>query len=387
MPPATLTARGSNAGRSRAYNRALVLRHIRDRPGIGRAEIARAARLSVQAVSNIIAELLADGLVAEAGRRLQGRGLPPVQYRIAPAGGFAFGLELRPRGLALALVDLAGGLVWEGRERLAEADPGAVARALAPLAAAGRAALGAAAGRILGAGVVMPGPFGTTGLADPATEPAGWAGTPALAWFEAHLGLPCIVENDANAAALAERLRGGARVLADFAFLYFGAGLGLGVVAGDRLLRGARGNAGEIGHLRVEGGARLEALASRVALEARLLAAGLPAAGIDDLAAAVAARAAPVEDWLAAAAPALAEAVAIIENLFDPETVFLGGVLPDALIDLLIARIPLTAASLANRPGRSLPRLLRGAAGRRTAVLGAAALVIEGAFTPRLDAA
>lgn len=387
MPTAAVTAPGSNAERSRAYNRGLVLGHIRARPGVGRAAIARAAGLSVQAVSNIIAELCADGLVAVAGRRVQGRGLPPVHYRIDPAGGFALGVELRPRGLAAALVDLDGGLVWQGRSRLAAADPGAVAAALGPLAAAARAAAGPAkAARILGAGVVMPGPFGATGLSDPATELPGWAGIAPVAWFEYELGLPCLVENDANAAALAERLRGGARLLADFAFLYFGAGIGLGVVAGDRLLRGARGNAGEIGHVGI-GGTRLEALASRVALEQRLAAAGMPCAGIDDLQAAVAAGAAPVADWLAVAAPALGEAIGIVENLFDPETVFVGGVLPDPLIDALIARVPLPAASLACRPGRSLPRLCRGASGRLTAVLGAAALVIEPIFTPRLDAA
>ncbi len=387
MSPSLLRSPGSNAERSRAYNRGLVLGHIRARPGVGRAEIARAAGLSVQAVSNIIAELLDDGLLERTGRRIAGRGLPPEGYGIAAEGGFGLGIELRPAGLRAALVDLAGGLRWSDRQDLPQATPGAVAQALDLLMPRLRAAVGAAqAGRIRGVGVVMPGPFGPTGLSDAATELPGWSSLDPAAWFKARLGLPCLVENDANAAALAERLRGGARALSDFAVLYFGTGLGLGVVAGDRLVRGARGNAGEIGHVPM-GGRPLEAVASRYALARGLAAAGLPAASLDDLDAAFRAGAAPVAAWLAAAAPALAQAVALVENLFDPETVFLAGALPPALIDALIAAMALPAAALGNRPGRTLPRVQRGAAGPLTAVTGAAALVIERIFTPRIDAA
>ncbi len=91
--------------------------------------------------------------------------------------------------------------------------------------------------------------------------------------------------------------------------------------------------------------------------------------------------------WVEAAAAALSDAVLVVENLLDPQTVILGGALPDALIDRLIARITLSPSSLAARPGRGLPRLMRGAAGRLTATRGAAALVVDRLFTPRLEAA
>jgi predicted NBD/HSP70 family sugar kinase len=93
-----------------------------------------------------------------------------------------------------------------------------------------------------------------------------------------------------------------------------------------------------------------------------------------------------VRDWLDEAAAALSEAVAVIENLLDPQVVILGGALPDTLIDGLIARIALREASLAARPDRQLPRLMRGAAGRMTATKGAAALLVDRLFTPRLEA-
>lgn len=82
--------KGSNPLRSRNRNRQAVLGHIQAAGTMGRAEIARALGLSTQAVSNIIADLLGEGLILEKGTRIAGRGLPAVQYGVDPKGGYAF---------------------------------------------------------------------------------------------------------------------------------------------------------------------------------------------------------------------------------------------------------------------------------------------------------
>ena len=384
MDPADLRFPGSNAGRSRAYNSGLVLRLVRRGGGAGRAEIARASGLTTQAVSNIIAELLDAGLVEETGRRAGGRGLPAVQYGIRADGGHALGVEVRPDALRLALVDLSGRPVWSARRGLARPEPEHVAAEVERLMAQALGETALPRDRLRGLGFVVPGPFGRTGLSDPATELPGWSDPDMERWFEARLGQPVLIENDANAAAVAERVSGVAQGLTDYAFLYFGTGLGLGLVANDALVQGARGNAGEIGHM-VVGGRRLETVASRLALASALTEAGAPANTVEDLAAALDAGHPAVGAWLDVAGEAIGEAVRMVENLFDPQTVILGGVLPDALLDRLIAHVPLSAASVAARPDRALPRLQRGAAGRMTAVLGAGALVIDRMFTPSLD--
>jgi predicted NBD/HSP70 family sugar kinase len=280
-------------------------------------------------------------------------------------------------------MDLSGTAVWQKRVALSRADPPTVAAAVSDLRDAALAATGLSSDSLLGAGIVMPGPFSATGLADTATELPGWSAVLPRDVFAGALGLDVVVENDANAAAVAERVMGVARGLSSYAYLYFGAGLGLGILSDGRLVRGALGNAGEIGHIPVNG-RRLENVASRHALARRLTAAGLPGATVEDIAAAVWHPA--TTGWLDAAADALGQAVLMLENLLDPETVILGGALPDALIDGLIARIRLSDASLANRPGRRVPRLMRGASGRLTAALGAGALVLDRAFTPRIAA-
>ncbi len=377
---------GANAGRSRGHNRQVVLGRIRSADRIGRAEIARASGLSTQAVSNIIADLLEDGLIVEGGHRAVSRGVPVVQYSLNPEGGFAAGVEIRPDAVFGALLNFCGEPVVEKRRQIATKDRAGVAKAVREM----KAALLKSAGngsRLLGVGVVMPGPFGDTGIQGGASELPVWDDTPPEVWLSEMLGAPVLVENDANAAAIAERVSGVAQGLESYAFLYFGTGLGLGVVHKGRLMAGAFGNAGEIGTLEVPtsyGMIRLEDAVSRLSLSEALKGAGQEALTVDDLAALYAGENATVMSWLKGAVAPLSAAVSIVENLFDPETIILGGAMPDNILDHLVGAVRLQDRSVSNRAVRVHPRLMRGASGRMTATLGAAALVVNRAFTPTI---
>ena len=146
-------------------------------------------------------------------------------------------------------------------------------------------------------------------------------------------------------------------------------------------MNGTHGNAGEIGHMPVPasgGPVILERLASRLSLRRHLAGRGVEAADIDAL------ERAP---WIEAAAPALAHAVHVVETLFDPEALILGGAMPPGLLDRLIGAVRLPDASISHRSDRSVPRLLRGRAGRLVATEGAAALALERLFAPSAAAA
>jgi predicted NBD/HSP70 family sugar kinase len=94
-----------------------------------------------------------------------------------------------------------------------------------------------------------------------------------------------------------------------------------------------------------------------------------------------------VEAWVQEAASYLAPQIAMLENLFDPEAIVIGGALPLGLLeDLTLAMQPLPL-SVAKRRNRSEARLIQGRTGRFTAALGAAALPLLDAMTPRLDTA
>ncbi len=387
---------GSNAERTRLHNRQVVLGHVRERQPIGRAEIARISGLSTQAVSNIIAELQDDGLLAEAGRQSGGRGLPVLRYRLNGGGAAALGMEARPDAVFGALVDLEGETLFTTRVALADNSPSAVMKAARAIRAQALVPKRIGARVLLGAGVVMPGPFGDVAISGAGQSVLhGWEGIDAVAFFQEALETSVIIENDATAAAVAELVHGVARGMRTFCFVYFGAGLGLGVVADGQVQRGAFGNAGELGHVVVRPDGRacacgncgcLETYASRVAARAHMKRAGVDVTSVHEIERLFLADDADFMGWLNEAAAPLSQAIGMIENLYDPEAVVLGGAMPDVALDYLIGRLELPGGSVAVRRCRDSQRVLRGASGRLTAALGGAALVIHDTITPRIVA-
>ncbi len=374
--------KGSNAERSKHRNRQAVLGQVRLAGTIGRAEIARALSLTTQTVSNIIAELSEDGMLLEKGRLSSGRGLPAIQYALNPEGGYALGIEVRPDAIFLALLDMAGTAVTTERVAINRTKPDVVIAHVKALIARILTQVPAAQGRMLGAGVVMPGPFGVTGIAGMGSDLIGWHEVDAQALFEQATELPVVLSNDANAAAMAERINGVAQDITSFAYLYFGAGLGLGLVHGGQLVRGAFGNAGEIGHIPLpDQSGKLEDALSRLSVQRHLQRAGKDARDVDALAQLFQQSDPELLSWLDTASVALGHAMAIVENIFDPQTVVLGGAMPDEILDYLVEHAPLPELSVSNRPQAQHPRLMRGASGRMTATLGAAALILNRALS------
>lgn len=254
--------------------------------------------------------------------------------------------------------------------------------------------------------MIISGPFGVNGLGGVGpTALTGWDPAQIPAQAEAALGLPVYFDKDATAAGLAEGMggpegTGGAPVgLWSYVFLYFGTGLGLGIVAQGQPMRGAFGNAGEVRHIIIHpeglicdrGNAGcLEQYLNCMSAQRHLIAAGLlpPDGAVLDatLTQPMTNQNPALLGWVATSAEALSRAFGLLENLFDPQCTVLGGALPDALIDLLIARLALPPGSVARHAGRDGACALRGTSGTLTAALGAAALAIHVTMTPRLDA-
>ena len=386
---------GNNPARARSHNRRVVLEAVRLHGPLGRAEVARLTHLTAQAVSNIVSALIDDGLLIQQGRRRLGRGQPPVQIAVNPRGGVTAGIEIAAGQMVTVLVDLAGRLCAQRSRAVADAAPDRVAPLISEEIAAALEAADDPPKRMLGVGVVMPGPFGIKGMTSvgPTTLP-GWADVNAAEYLSATTGLNIVVENDATAAAVAERLHGAGRALRNFCFVYFGRGIGLGVVIDGRPYRGAFGNAGEVGHVVVVPDGRacdcgnhgcLERYASFQALQEQFAAGGCAVPGLGDLDRLLRRGDPAITAWIDDAARALSPMVATLENLYDPEAVIFGGSFPDTLIDALIAAMQPLPLSVAARRDRTLARVIRGATGPYTAALGAAALPILETVTPRLD--
>ncbi|BBH71780.1 transcriptional regulator [Actinoplanes sp. OR16] len=219
-------------------SRALIVDVIRSAAAISRVELADLTGLTQPSISNIVRDLIADGIIHEVGSADSVRGKPRKLIAIKPANRFGIGFHLGPDTLTCVAVDLTGGVV--GREVV----PRPPADRLAAQFDDFTAGLDLPRGRIEGLAIVAPTPF-------PGGAPVADGLAPVRADLAGRIGLPVMVENDAAAAALGEFWS--RRVSREQAFgcIYLGAGIGAGFVFGGALFRGASFDAGELGHMSI----------------------------------------------------------------------------------------------------------------------------------------
>lgn len=365
-----MALRGTNQEFGRPYNRRIVLESIRRSGPIARGEIAESVGLTVQTVSTIVRELEEQGYILSVREEPKGRGLPPTTLRINPEGGYAVGIHLTPLGIDAALINLSGDVIESVHSEAPNPTPDDAFSAIGAMVAdlTGRRP----GGRVIGIGMALPGPFGvdTMSFVGPTTM-AGWQGVPLRERLNAATGLPAFFENDMAAAAMGERLYGIGVQHAEYYYLYFGVGLGGAMVHDGSVLRGAWGNAGEIGHIPVVPGGELCPCGNRGCLERYI---SLEARGRwsgDD------------SDWVAQVAPIFRNAITTIENLFDPETIVLGGLASPALLERLAASAEPLQNSVSARKDRRTPRIIVAEGGQHAVLRGAAALAVSGVLSPR----
>lgn len=234
---------------ARRHHRALLLQRLfRDGPA-SRADLARTSGLTRVTVSDLIAELVTEGLVAELGAPAEARvGKPPMLVGIASQAAHVVALDLSPDDrVSGALVDLSGTVVTRD-DRPVDSRRGADATAL--VRALVDDLVAAATVPVLGVGIGSPGVVDALGAVLEAPN-LGWEAEPLAADLSEHTGLPVHVANDANAAALGEHTFGGAEG-GGLMVLRVGTGVGAGLILEGTLLHGHRAAAGEIGHVVVD---------------------------------------------------------------------------------------------------------------------------------------
>lgn len=298
------------------------------------------------------------------------------------------GIDLGGTQLRVAAIDAAGAIL---DRRAAPVDrAGGVAAVIGQMEALIAAVLRPDTAVV---GIGVPGAFDPgRGLVLDIPALAGWTAIPLAAEIEARTGLHAVLENDAKVAALGEWRFGAGRGIADFAYLTISTGIGGAFVVGNRLVRGYRGLAGEVGHTRItdrtatcscghEGcweavasGTAL-ARAARTAVErhpASRLAAraeGLPATG--ETVTLAAREGCPVAlALLRDEAAWLAAGLVNVQHAFAPERVVLGGGVSNAL-DLMLGDI---RAAMRRRllPGHEVPDIVASRLGDDAGLLGAA---------------
>ena len=327
----------------RGRNRDRVIEVLRALGRTSQADIARTTGLSRTTVSTLVAELKDAGLVFEVDGRAPGArgGRPGVQLVLHDAPGAVVGIDFGHSHVQVAVADLAHNVLAERTQ-----DMDVNHRAEEALDASARMVdevlveAGVDRALVTCAGIGIPGPVDRArGAVGSATILPGWLGLQIADAMRGRLGLPVEIENDANCGALAELTWGAGRDCSSFAYIKAATGIGAGIIIDGRLLRGASGTAGEIGHTTLDQAGALcycgnrgclETVASgpaiiRLVSEARQEAPNL--ARVIELAASGDVR---CRRAISDAGREIGVAVAGLCNLINPERVIIGGLLSRA---------------------------------------------------------
>lgn len=330
----------------RAMNQQLLLGHIRAASAVSRAELARRTGLSKPTVSLALANLESAGLVRASGVSTGTPGPNAVLYEVRPDAGYVLALDVGREYLRGAISDVAGTvLVRDAMATRAKSRRGRISELT-------RLADRMCATVDLTRADITQTVLGSPGVYDPGRDALslagaleGWDHADLVPGLRAVFGTTLMIENDVDAAALAERAHGHGRGVDSFAFVSIGTGIGMGLVLNGTLQRGAHGAAGEIAYLPLEsadtdpqdvrrrGG--LEAAASAGGIVYAANRAGLGVANAREVFAAAASGDARAQRVVAAEAAVVARAICAVIAVIDPELVVLGGGIgtADGLID------------------------------------------------------
>lgn len=239
----------------REHNLAIVLNYLWEagRP-VSRAYLVRISGLNKSTVGSLLAQLQSWGFVKESGKSEPRPGRPGTLVDVNPAAGRIVGVEIGVGFISVVVTDFKAQVIWRQKVETESQYPLSQTQILEQAEQLIQTAIDATPceHHLFGIGVTVP------ALIDHSTGMVLFA--PNLKWSEVsfrdkwqqRFGVPVIVENDANAAALGEQMIGVAKQVDNFVYLSAGVGLGGGLIIGGKLYGGVGGFAGEVGHMTLE---------------------------------------------------------------------------------------------------------------------------------------
>ncbi|WP_327660827.1 MULTISPECIES: ROK family transcriptional regulator [unclassified Streptomyces] len=357
----------------RRGNRAVVLSKLYFDGPLSRQELGPLTALSSGSISNVVAELVADGLLEEAGSVDSDGGRPRTLLRVAPGSGHLVGVDVGETRVRVELFDLALGELARVDEPLPAAardgswDAKDVVRLITVALTRVLADAEVAPESLLGVGIGVPGIVDASGGGGAVVhgQTIGWDAVPLEAMLRAPDGLPpelppqlpLFLDNGAKTLGRAEMWFGAGRGARSAVIALIGSGVGACVIADGLPYQGASSSAGEWGHTVLQVGGRdcrcgargcLEAYVGAEALLARWREAGGSWTSADEEGALAELLEDPsTEGLLDETAEFLGAGIADLVNLFNPERIVVGGWAGLMLGPRLLAPVRRAAASYA----------------------------------------
>jgi predicted NBD/HSP70 family sugar kinase len=379
----------------RRANRASLLTDLFHCGRQSRQQLGHTTALSQASVSNLIGEMIDEGLVEEAGLVGSDGGRPRALLRVAPGYGSVVGADVGDARVLVELYDLAMSRLAVASYELGDRgrEPDLVAEKLIEGLAAVVDQAGVEPRQILGYGVGVVGVVDQSGDAVVHSQTAGWDGVPLGAMLRAGTDVPVFVENGAKTVGQAEMWFGAGRGARHAVIVMVGTGVGAAVVMDGHSYRGANSSAGEWGHTTLVYDGDLCRCGARGCLEAyigadkvnRRLAAATGQPADPTLLTRMLAGDGPLEgeaaEVIRQTVGYLGAGIADLVNLFSPERIVLGGCEGLALGERFLPDIQAAAARNALREPYSRTRIDLCQLGPDPVAMGAATLPIARLLT------
>jgi predicted NBD/HSP70 family sugar kinase len=356
-----------------------------------RLELAEITGFSRSTIADRLSHLLEGGLISEHAQARPTRGRPTRRLELNPNCAVVLAADIGEAYTHLAVTDLgpnvlaeSGGLIdiHGGPAPMLDWIMKEFERLLMKLRRTPRDVLG------VGLGLPAQIDFASGRVVAPSLM-TGWEDFDIREWFRGKIDAPIIVENEVNLMAVSEHRQFWPQI-SDLFFVKAGTGIGSGIIANGRIYRGARGAAGEIGHIQVDPAdgplcrcgmlGCVEARASGWALARDLRALGIPAGNARDLAALVKANRPEAIQRVREAGRILGRVVADIACLLNPAAIIIGGALARAEDHLMVGLRGLFYQRALPFAARGLILEVAKADPDTCVLLGAARVVIDAEF-------
>lgn len=367
---------------------------LRDGSPRTRAELAQLSSLARSTVTARVDALLASGLLAPVGEAASTGGRPPTRFALNRDNRVVLAIDLGASHASVAVTDLSGRVLEQKTVDSDIADgPEKVLELVTNIGLELLKSIDRPIREVAGVGIGVPGPVehATGRPANPPIMP-GWHDFDIPAQLGKTFKGPVLVDNDVNLMALGEFVTSWQKSQ-HLLLIKVATGIGAGVIADGRLMRGALGSAGDLGHVQVAGAPDdivcrcgnigcLEAIAAGPAIAAKLRAKGLDIDGSQGIVDAVAAGDIAALQAVREAGRDIGTVLATCVNLLNPSVIVIGGKLSEAG-EYLLAGV----REVVYR--RSLPlathdlRIVSTTAGSQGGILGASAMVIDAVLAPR----
>ncbi len=370
---------------------------VRSGEATTRAALAASTGLARSTVAQRIDQLMQRNLLVEVGEAPSTGGRPPSILGFNVDAGVVLAADLGATHSRIGIADLGGTILAETRRDLAIAEgPDTVLSWVHDTFESLLAQVGRSAHDVMGVGIGVPGPveFAAGRAVDPPIMP-GWDGYDIRHRFTDAFACPVLVDNDVNIMAVGEHWVT-PDAPDDLVFVKIGTGIGSGLILGGHIHRGAKGTAGDIGHVQVgpdEVVCRcgnvgcLEASAGGAAIAAKLAERGLGTTNGREVVELVRAGNRDAVRAVRQAGRLIGRVLASMVNVLNPAVIIIGGDVAEAG-EHLLAGIREVVYQRSTALSTSELRITVSSLGDRAGITGAAAMVIEHIVAPgHIDAA